>query len=755
MRLVIAALLFAALAIAAAELGWFQPELPGVAVSSANAPPAARPPSRPALRPQELPAVPPGDDGEALDEVTDEVEDTRPAQLTVHVERGYDEMAEIDRAHSEIIDELDPEARPAAEPDAEPELPPLPVFRVRAECGDAKAEAVTDEEGVARFPALPQGECTVVAAAPGWAVATSVAYVGEDEEVTLGVFREAVLALRVVDGRGQPVPGAHFSLFSETGEPLAPVLRATVPGAIVPPPPPPPPDPDASEDELVEMGPFEQDGFGAVTLAVAASGRLELPGLRPGGYVVSVTHDGFASASRTLYLSAGQRAEASFTVERSASLEVLVDGVADPETIDVVVSAGDGEGFVAEGLDEVESTPGAGPWRFEKLPPGDVTVEVLVNGTRAHVRRVALAPAERKALSLRVALAAIEVLVDGAVTPAPAPRAPSRKGILVEALGARPQVVMLLCGAGATQLSQSAAVVQGRARFEVPAGEACAVWLQHPMLGPRADVTAPATVRLTATKNEVVFAARNPRASIRLTLAPVGAPERTLVVGGVGEARAADVAPGRYQLTGWAGADAVVTQVDVTTAASQRIALEPSAPSCFSARVLDATTGEAVEFATLTPYERAGRRLREVSVGSAAVLPATTASAEEDVTNMCFAAKDVARVAVAAEGYETVSVPAAGGRLGTVRLRAVAEGSFALADALLDGDDGFTLLNDGYGASGMGLRSGDTLVAVDGQPVEDLVLHEVQSRLVGAPGTPVKLRVRGADGVRDVVIARP
>ncbi len=754
MRLVIAALLFAALAIAAAELGWFQPELPAVTVSPANAAAAPRPAARPALRPQDLPEVPPGEDGEALDEVAEELDDTTPAQLTVHVERGYDELAELDNPHGDFVDTLDPDSSAAAEPAAEPELPPLPSFRVRAECGEAKAEALTDDEGVARFPALPQGECTVVAAAPGWAVATSVAYVGEEEEVTLGVFREAVLALRVVDGRGQPVPGAHVSVFSETGEPLAPVLRATVPGAIVPPPPPPPPDPDAPEDELIEVDPLEQDGFGAVTLAVAASGKLELPGLRPGGYVVSVTHDGFASASRTLFLAAGRRVEAAFTVERSASLEVLVEGVADPETIDVVVSAGEGEGFVAEGLDEAESTPGAGPWRFDKLPPGEVTVEVLVNGARAHARRVALAPAERKSLSLRVALAAVEVLVDGAVTPGPVVRVPNRKGI-IDVSGARPPVVMLQCGGGVTQLTQSAAVVQGRARFEVPAGEACAVWLQYPQLGPRAEVTAPAAVRLTATKNEVVFVARGAKAPIRLTLATQGAPERNLVVGGVGEARAVDVAPGRYQLTGWAGSEAVVTEVDVTTAPSQRIALEPTAPSCFSARVVDAATGDVVDYATLTPYERAGARLREVSGGSSVTLPATAASADEDLTSACFAAKDVVRVAIAAEGYETVSVPAAGGRLGTVRLKPVAEGSFALADALVEGDDGFTLLNDGYGASGMGLRSGDTLVAVDGQPVEGLVLYEVQSRLVGAAGTAVKLRVRGAEGVREVVVTRP
>ena len=121
MRLVIAALVFAALAITAAELGWFQPDLPTTEVSSRTAASTPRAPARSVPLPRELDAVPTGEDAVADDEVLLEDEDVGPpAALTVHLERGFDDFAELDHPHDEVLDEL---GEPA-EPPAEPEVPP-------------------------------------------------------------------------------------------------------------------------------------------------------------------------------------------------------------------------------------------------------------------------------------------------------------------------------------------------------------------------------------------------------------------------------------------------------------------------------------------------------------------------------------------------------------------------------------------------------------------------------------------------------
>ena len=71
----------------------------------------------------------------------------------------------------------------------------------------------------------------------------------------------------------------------------------------------------------------------------------------------------------------------------------------------------------------------------------------------------------------------------------------------------------------------------------------------------------------------------------------------------------------------------------------------------------------------------------------------------------------------------------------------------------LDESGGYVV--HGTDTEATGLRSGDKLVSIEGQSVAGLVLDEVSARLMGPPGSVVRLTVKGSDGVRELALSRP
>jgi carboxyl-terminal processing protease len=87
------------------------------------------------------------------------------------------------------------------------------------------------------------------------------------------------------------------------------------------------------------------------------------------------------------------------------------------------------------------------------------------------------------------------------------------------------------------------------------------------------------------------------------------------------------------------------------------------------------------------------------------------------------------------------------------------DGQYGGVGLVIGSDDGIiTIINpiDGTPADKAGLKSGDTIVAIDGQSVSDMQVDDVENKLRGDPGTKVTLSVlrKGQTKPGDVVLTR-
>jgi len=70
------------------------------------------------------------------------------------------------------------------------------------------------------------------------------------------------------------------------------------------------------------------------------------------------------------------------------------------------------------------------------------------------------------------------------------------------------------------------------------------------------------------------------------------------------------------------------------------------------------------------------------------------------------------------------------------------------------GSNGFAVMDVVSGGPGAeaGLRAGDVILSFDGKTGQDLTLADARRLLLGAPGTRIKIRVRGPEGERDATL---
>jgi len=708
--LVIAALVFSALAIAAAQLGWFDPTTPPTTPAPA---PAAQPRAQPRAPRAQAPATPDDDDD-------------APADLPMESSEEGTTRVSVVLVDAELVDELEADA------EAEHRLPP---FQVTLTCGEYHA-AATSADATATFSDVPQGvDCLAVARAPGWSVAARRGFAGD--ELSLEVSRAAALEVRVTDGHGRPVPDAYLTVRSSDGEPIADVIGAlttaatavipaVAPGAGEADPPPEGAPADPAEVDETEL-PQEVDPS-ATTLAMPASGVVSLEGLVRGMYTVEVSAAGHAAAFREVSVAAGGRTVSAFVMERSARLTVAVSGVDPAEVVLALEQDGSSEGPA----EAAEGRPPQSVFHFPELHPGEAWLDVEVRGRSVLRQKVSLGEGEDKKLDLPLSLGTVEVVVDGSL-PSP-PRQVGRPG----------RTVMVSCGE--SQLV-TLATQDNHAELEaVQAGTRCVGWLPDaPQVA--AEVRAPGTLRLVAAPNALEVVGRDGAELLQLVLTPAEGAERSARLTGRGVARLANVTPGRYTLTGSLGQSPVEMPVEVQPTGVQRVVVSPVAMKCFTARVVDRASGEPID-GRMVGYAKAKNGYQEVL--TADWVPS------EDGLRQCFDAQKVAVIVVSSEGHAPAVLSAGATSLGTVALAGAEAFDRQLVEAVRPDESGAMVVDAQNGlTTSLGLRSGDRLISIDGRDVAQMVPEEVEGRLSGASGAPLRLAVRGSDGLRELTVTLP
>lgn len=730
--LILAALVFSALAIAAAQLGWFDPSPQPLTAAPAPVARAARPVAS---------AEP--EDGEAAS--------AEPAP-----EPGEAEATEVSVVDADAMN-------------ADPAEAPLPPFQVSLSCGDFHAVATT-EDGATTFAGVPTGvDCLAVARAPGWSISGKHLFAGD--ALSLEVSRAAALELRVADSHGHPIAGATVTVRSDDGQAIADVVgslsTASAQGVILEGVADPPPEgaEAGGEDDAGEP----QFDPTAVTLTVPPSGVVVLDSLTRGTFLVEVDAPGRASAFRDVAAASGGRTVSAFVLERAAQLTVAISGV-DPGDLVVAVE----QGGASVGPDEVvEGAAPPGVFHFAELRPGDAWVDVEVRGASVARQKVSLGEGEDQKLELPLSLGAVQVVVDASLPPPPqgtvlaltraVPNAATNqppqqqadafRALLSEEGSVEPQLqrpppprpgvrvgraVMVACG---DNPPVTLATQEDHAELAaVQAGARCVAWLpEAPQIA--AEVRAPGTLHLAAAPNALEVVAKDGAELMRLQLAPADGVGRPTRLTGLGLVRLANVTPGRYTLSGQLGPSPVELAIEVQPSGVQRVVVSPVAMKCFTAQVVDRATGEAID-ARLVGYQKAKNGYQEVLTSDGPP---------------CFDAQKVAVIVVSADGYAPAVLGAGATSLGTVALAEAAAGERILAEAL-HADESGALVVDAQGdgvPSSMGLRPGDRLMSIDGRDVAQMVPEEVQGRLSGATGASVHLAVRGSDGLRELTVILP
>ncbi len=712
MRLFLASLVFSTVAVVAAERGWLEPESHQfrVVASVTPAPGVARREALPPRLPQDT-----AEPEAVADSQEEALSDGSP--FVVHVER-------------------------ADTPDDEAEPPPS--FLVRVVCQGTTYEGRTGEEDPsATFANLPEGPCEVEVAEPGWSLGVAEVTIGEDSEITVAVSRPATVAVKVVDGRGRPVAGARLTVTSPDGQPVGEQLRRALPGAVVAqaePERPPRPVEFVLEEgggEPVEAAvPMAEEEVPPVdpswvTLSVPASGELELPRLEGGTFHLTVELGGSTTAVRDVTVMGGQRVEALMVVEKKATLDVLVRGADDASALEVVLRQ--------DALEVPEAALVApGHFRFEGIEPGEVTAQVMLRGSAVALQPVLLGDGDARRIELSVSVGEVAVSVAGLIAPQ---LEESRSGRQAKRAGL---AVRLDCGEGDGLLTYAAALSRGVATFsEVPTGVRCRASLSERPLAGSVEVVAPGRAQLTVSENQLELVAADARAPLVVTLTgPAGGTSAS----GVGSVLVSGIAPGRYEVAGRLGDGAVHATIDVSGTAGQRFTLSPANPVCFSAHPVDADTGEDVG-ASIAAYERAPS-------GELRAAQGVFITSEDVGTRACFVSDSLAKVVVSAGGYTPVSFTATRADLGEVRLVPHPSVSVGLVDDVTVGGGGGYVVS-GQSSRGLGLRTGDQLVAVEGHATAELAWEELADLLGGAPGTPLHVTVRRAEGVRELALLRP
>jgi len=223
----------------------------------------------------------------------------------------------------------------------------------------------SESDGAFELPRVPAGDVTVAIRAKGYEIAVAPVVVEEGKtvrnlEVAMEPARAITLAGSVVNEGGQPVEGARIYTY--------PIPSYDSAG-------------DATSD---------------------AQGRFEVTNALPGITELYASHPGFASAV------AAASEDTTIVMARAGrvNVEVYSDGAPMPKAGARVRSEGGG-------YNEGKRVDDTGRATFEKVPGGELRIEVRPDNVRFQSTSVVLAPGEEKVV--RVDIAPAEASVEGTV----------------------------------------------------------------------------------------------------------------------------------------------------------------------------------------------------------------------------------------------------------------------------------------------------------------------------------------------------